>query len=248
MSHYKSNIRDIEFNLFEVLGRDEVLGSGPFAEVDADTARSILARGGPAGPRGPRRVVRGRRPQPAGLRPDDQHRADARVVQEELPRPGWTPSTGASSSPAELGGTPAPSSLELGDRRAGARRQPRRSGCTPPARCSPASCYRNGNERDKKIAQHMVDKQLGRHHGAHRARRRLRRRRRPHQGHPATRTAPGTSRASSGSSPPAEHDLSENIIHLVLARPVGRRGRRRPGHQGPLAVHRAEVPLRPRDR
>ena len=26
MSHYKSNIRDIEFNLFEVLGRDEVLG------------------------------------------------------------------------------------------------------------------------------------------------------------------------------------------------------------------------------
>ena len=23
MSHYKSNLRDIEFNLFEVLGRDE---------------------------------------------------------------------------------------------------------------------------------------------------------------------------------------------------------------------------------
>ncbi len=29
MSHYKSNIRDIEFNLFEVFGRDEVLGHGP---------------------------------------------------------------------------------------------------------------------------------------------------------------------------------------------------------------------------
>ena len=43
MSHYKSNIRDIEFNLFEVLGRDEVLGTGPFAEVDGETARSILA-------------------------------------------------------------------------------------------------------------------------------------------------------------------------------------------------------------
>ena len=34
MSHYKSNIRDIEFNLFEVLGRDEVLGEGPFEDVD----------------------------------------------------------------------------------------------------------------------------------------------------------------------------------------------------------------------
>ena len=42
MSHYKSNIRDIEFNLFEVLARDEVLGQAPFEEVDADTARSIL--------------------------------------------------------------------------------------------------------------------------------------------------------------------------------------------------------------
>ena len=43
MSHYKSNLRDIEFNLFEVLGRDEVLGTGPFAEVDVETARSILS-------------------------------------------------------------------------------------------------------------------------------------------------------------------------------------------------------------
>ena len=43
MSHYKSNLRDIEFNLFEVLGRDEVLGTGPFGEVDADTAREVLA-------------------------------------------------------------------------------------------------------------------------------------------------------------------------------------------------------------
>ena len=29
MSHYKSNLRDIEFNLFELLGRQEVLGTGP---------------------------------------------------------------------------------------------------------------------------------------------------------------------------------------------------------------------------
>jgi len=43
MSHYKSNLRDIEFNLFEVLGRQELLGAGPFAEVDTDTARDMLA-------------------------------------------------------------------------------------------------------------------------------------------------------------------------------------------------------------
>jgi len=42
MGHYKSNLRDIEFTLFEVFRRDRVLGTGPFAEVDPDTARSIL--------------------------------------------------------------------------------------------------------------------------------------------------------------------------------------------------------------
>jgi alkylation response protein AidB-like acyl-CoA dehydrogenase len=42
MSHYKSNLRDIEFNLFEVLGRQEILGSGPFSEIDEATARSVL--------------------------------------------------------------------------------------------------------------------------------------------------------------------------------------------------------------
>jgi alkylation response protein AidB-like acyl-CoA dehydrogenase len=43
MSHYKSNLRDIEFNLFEVFGRQDLLGTGPFAEVDEDTARDMLS-------------------------------------------------------------------------------------------------------------------------------------------------------------------------------------------------------------
>jgi alkylation response protein AidB-like acyl-CoA dehydrogenase len=43
MTHYKSNLRDLEFNLFEVFGVDKALGAAPFAELDADTARSILA-------------------------------------------------------------------------------------------------------------------------------------------------------------------------------------------------------------
>ena len=42
MGHYKSNLRDIEFNLFEVLGRGDVLGTGPYEEVDVDTAREML--------------------------------------------------------------------------------------------------------------------------------------------------------------------------------------------------------------
>ncbi|MEU1822841.1 acyl-CoA dehydrogenase [Streptomyces abikoensis] len=43
MGHYKSNLRDIEFNLFEVLGRDKAYGSGPFAEMDVETAKSVLS-------------------------------------------------------------------------------------------------------------------------------------------------------------------------------------------------------------
>ncbi|GIH05832.1 acyl-CoA dehydrogenase [Rhizocola hellebori] len=40
MTHYQSNLRDLEFNLFEVF--DTPFGKGPYADVDADTARSVL--------------------------------------------------------------------------------------------------------------------------------------------------------------------------------------------------------------
>ena len=42
MPHYKSNLRDLEFNLFEVFGAADRLGSGPYAEMDPDTAREVL--------------------------------------------------------------------------------------------------------------------------------------------------------------------------------------------------------------
>ena len=42
MSHYKSNVRDQEFNLFEVLGIDKALGQGEYSDLDADTAREML--------------------------------------------------------------------------------------------------------------------------------------------------------------------------------------------------------------
>ena len=43
MSHYRSNLRDIEFALFDLLGVSDRLGHGSFAELDTATAREILA-------------------------------------------------------------------------------------------------------------------------------------------------------------------------------------------------------------
>jgi len=42
MSHYKANLRDIEFTLFEVLKRQEQLGHGRYSDLDLDTARALL--------------------------------------------------------------------------------------------------------------------------------------------------------------------------------------------------------------
>ena len=42
MSHYRPNLRDLEFNLFEVLGRDRVLGQGEYADLDAEIAQEML--------------------------------------------------------------------------------------------------------------------------------------------------------------------------------------------------------------
>jgi len=42
MSHYRSNLRDLEFNLFEVFGAGKRMGKAPFAEMDAETARGVL--------------------------------------------------------------------------------------------------------------------------------------------------------------------------------------------------------------
>ena len=42
MSHYKSNVRDQVFNLFEVLGIDKAFGEGDYTDLDADTAREML--------------------------------------------------------------------------------------------------------------------------------------------------------------------------------------------------------------
>ena len=43
MSHYKSNLRDIQFNLFEVLRRQDLLGQPPYDELDEETVRGLLS-------------------------------------------------------------------------------------------------------------------------------------------------------------------------------------------------------------
>ena len=42
MGHYTANLRDIEFALFDLLGREKILGTGPFADIDRDTAMGML--------------------------------------------------------------------------------------------------------------------------------------------------------------------------------------------------------------
>ena len=42
MGHYKSNVRDLEFNLFEVLDIENALGSGQFGDLTSDAVRDML--------------------------------------------------------------------------------------------------------------------------------------------------------------------------------------------------------------
>jgi alkylation response protein AidB-like acyl-CoA dehydrogenase len=229
VSHYKSNLRDIEFNLFEVLGRDDVLGSGPFAEVDGETARSILAE------------------------VDRLAREDLAASYEDSDRnpPVFDPATSTAPIPEsfkksyqawmdsewwrlqifeELGGQPAPSSLvwAIGELVLGAN-APIWMYAAGPAFANVV--YRNGNDRDKRIAQIMVDRQwgctmvltepdAGSDVGAGRAKATL--------NEDGSWNIEGVKRFITS----AEHDMSENIMHLVLARPAGVEGVGGPGTKG----------------
>ena len=42
MGHYTADLRDIEFNMFEVFGAQDALGTGPYADLDVDSARQVL--------------------------------------------------------------------------------------------------------------------------------------------------------------------------------------------------------------
>ena len=229
MSHYKSNLRDIEFNLFEVLGRDEVLGTGPFEEIDGETAREIIAE-----------VDRMAR----------EDLAESFVDSDRNP-PVFDPETHTAPLPeafkksyrtwrdaeywrlgtlAELGGTPAPSSVNwaLGELVLGSNPALWMYGAGP---MFAGVLYRNGNERDKKIAQHIVDNDwnttmvltepdAGSDVGAGRTK--------ATANEDGTWNIEGVKRFITS----AESDLCDNIIHMVLARPVGVEGAGGPGTKG----------------
>ncbi|MEZ5193032.1 MAG: acyl-CoA dehydrogenase [Nocardioides sp.] len=229
MSHYKSNLRDIEFNLFEVLGRDEVLGQGPFHEVDGETARHILAE------------------------VDRLCREDlaASYVEADRTPPVFDPAT--HSAPIgegfaksyhawmdaeywrlgiveELGGTPAPSTLNwaIGEMVLGANAPIWMYACGP---AFAGVVHRNGNDRDKRIAEVMVERgwgatmvltepDAGSDVGAGRAK--------ATPNDDGSWNIEGVKRfITSG-----EHDMAENIVHLVLARPAGVEGVGGPGTKG----------------
>ncbi|MGW4387933.1 acyl-CoA dehydrogenase [Streptomyces sp. NPDC004685] len=218
MGHYKSNLRDIEFNLFEVLGRDKLYGSGPFAEMDVDTAKSILdevarlaenelAESFTDADRNPPVFdpETNTAPVPASFKKSYQAFMDSEYWRLGLPE--------------EIGGTTSPRSLiwayaEL------------LLGSNPAVwmySSGPAFAgilFEEGNEAQKKVAEIAVEKQwgstmvltepdAGSDVGAGRTK--------AVQQEDGSWHIEGVKRfITSG-----EHDMSENILHYVLARPEG---------------------------
>ena len=225
MSHYRSNVRDIEFNLFEVFGLGERIGKAPFADFDEEStkeiirevdrfARSVIAESYTSSDRNPpvydpqtRTVVL----------PEDFRATFQAVLDSEWWRLGLPESLGGSGAPNTVRWAAAELIL----------------GANPAIfmYLSGASSARIlnviGNDEQRRIAQIMVDRRwgstmvltepdAGSDVGAGRAK--------------AIDNGDGTWRIegvkrfiTSG-----EQDLTENIIHLVLARPEGAR----PGTKG----------------
>jgi alkylation response protein AidB-like acyl-CoA dehydrogenase len=229
VSHYKSNLRDIEFNLFEVLGRDAVLGTGPFEEYDVATAREILAE-----------VERISREDLAASYEDSDRNPpvfDPKTNTAPLPESfkksyqAWMNAEfWRLQIPESIGGQPAPSSLNwaIAEMVLGAN-APIWMYATGPSMGSVID--RNGTERDKRIAQLMVEKgwgatmvltepDAGSDVGAGRTK--------ATPNDDGSWNIEGVKRFITS----AESDLQENVIHLVLARPSGVEGVGGPGTKG----------------
>ena len=110
MSHYKSNLRDIEFNLFEVLRRQDLLGAEPYTELDEETVRGIIGELD--------RMATGPMAESfadADRNPPEFDQATASVRVPESLRKSFRVYMDAEwyrlSLPTELGGTPAPRTL-----------------------------------------------------------------------------------------------------------------------------------------
>ena len=229
MGHYRSNLRDVEFNLFELLDREQIFGAGLYSEVDLDTAKFIL-----------REVDRLAREDLAesfeeGDRNPPVYDAATKTVTV-------TPAFAATYKTwmdaewwrlrvlPELGGTNAPSSLNwaLAEFVQGANPALWTYVGVPTAA---RVVWKHGTERDKKIAQFAIDNRwgatmlltepdAGSDVGAGRTR--------AIPNDDGSWNIEGVKRFITA----AEHDLADNILHLVLARPVGVDGVGGPGTKG----------------
>ena len=229
MGHYKSNLRDIEFTLFDVLERGEVLGRGRYADIDVETGRSILAE-----------VDRLAREEIADSYQEADHNPPvydptARTVTlpdsfkrtfRALMDAEWY----KFALPPELGGQPVPPSLYW----AGAELILGANAAAWMYATGPSFAHviwRNGTPAQKRIAEIMLERgwgatmvltepDAGSDVGAGRTR--------AFPSDDGTWRIEGVKRfITSG-----EHDLTENIVHLVLARPVGIDGAGGPGTKG----------------
>ena len=218
MGHYKSNLRDLEFNLFEVFGRQDVLGSGPYAEVDADTAREML-----------KEVARLSENELAASFADADRNppvfdpATSSVTMPESFKKSYAAYTDSGfwnvDVPGELDGTVAPPSLKWA-------MNEMVLGANPAIAMFAASysfaklLYVLGNDEQKKLARWIIEKgwhctmvltepDAGSDVGAGRTK--------AHDNGDGTWSITGVKRfITSG-----ESDMTDNVVHFVLARPEG---------------------------
>jgi alkylation response protein AidB-like acyl-CoA dehydrogenase len=218
MSHYKSNLRDIEFNLFEVLRRQDLLGEPPYPDLDEQTARTILAELNTmaVGPLAASFADADRNPpvfDPAtgSVRVPESLRASYRAFMDAE----WY----RLSLPAELGGTQAPRSLNwamaeliLGSNSA--------IWMYSSGHTMGRVLWELGTPEQKRFAELAIEREwggtmvltepdAGSDVGAGRTR--------AVEQPDGTWHLEGVKRFITS----AEHDLAENIFHLVLARPEG---------------------------
>ena len=218
MGHYKSNLKDIEFNLFQVLKRQDILGSEAFPEVDEETARGILAEVErlATGPIAESFAEADRNPpvfdpatssvrMPEAFKKSFQAFMDAEWFRLELP--------------AELGGTHAPRSLHWAVAELILGANPAVWMYASGASMANA-LWRMGTPEQKRFAEQAVERRwtatmaltepdAGSDVGAGRTK--------------AIRQPDGTWHIEGVKRfiTSAEHDMAENIFHLVLARPEG---------------------------
>jgi alkylation response protein AidB-like acyl-CoA dehydrogenase len=218
MGHYKSNLRDLEFTLFEVLRVQDRLGVGPFAEMDPDTARYVLAEVD--------RVARG--PLADSFAETDRHPPtfDPETHSVTVPEPFkrsyralWDGEWYRLDLPSELGGYGAPHTLRWAASEL-------MLGANPAVfmyMSGPSMAvvvHHNGTEEQQRWARLMIDKgwcatmvltepDAGSDVGAGRTK--------AIQQPDGSWHLEGVKRFITS----AEHDVTDNIMHLVLARPEG---------------------------